>query len=89
MGFVGGEIPLVPMNLPLLKNYSVVGIFTGAWTTNFPDEAATAATKVMALVGEGKLRPRVDRVLPLDQAAEAMRALAERSVQGRTVLQVR
>lgn len=89
MGFVGGEIPSLPMNLPLLKNYSIVGVFTGAWTTNFPDEAATAADRIMALVGEGKLRPRVDRVLPLEQAAEAMRAVAERSVQGRMVLQVR
>ena len=89
MGFVGGEIPSLPMNLPLLKNYSIVGVFMGAWTKNFPDEAAQAADKVMALVGEGKLRPRVDRVLPLEQAAEAMRAVAERSVQGRMVLQIR
>ena len=89
MGFVSGEIPSLPMNLPLLKNYSVVGVFAGAWMTNFPDQAAEAADKVMALVGEGRLRPRIDRVLPLEKAAEAMRALAERSVQGRIVLQVR
>jgi NADPH2:quinone reductase len=89
MGFVGGEIPSVPMNLPLLKNYSIVGVFVGAWTTNFPDEAATATDKIMALVAEGKLRPRVDRVLPLEQAPEAMRAVTERQVQGRIVLGVR
>jgi NADPH2:quinone reductase len=89
MGFAGGEIPSVPMNLPLLKNYSIVGVFAGAWMTNFPDESAEAADKVMALVGEGALRPRVDRVLPLEQAPEAMRAVAERSVQGRMVLRVR
>jgi NADPH2:quinone reductase len=89
MGFVGGQIPSVPMNLPLLKNYSIVGVFVGAWTTNFPDEAAAGTDKIMALVGVGALRPRVDRVLPLDQAPEAMRAIAERSVQGRIVLQVR
>jgi NADPH:quinone reductase len=89
MGFVGGEIPSVPMNLPLLKNYSIVGVFAGAWMTNFPNESAQAADRVMTLVGEGRLRPRVDRVLPLEQAAEAMRAVAERSVQGRIVLRVR
>ena len=89
MGFVGGEIPSVPMNLPLLKNYSIVGVFAGAWMTNFPNESAQAADRVMTLVGEGRLRPRVDRVLPLEQAAEAMRAVAERSVQGRIVLGVR
>jgi NADPH2:quinone reductase len=77
------------MNLPLLKNYSIVGVFAGAWMTNFPDESAEAADKVMALVGEGALHPRVDRVLPLEQAPEAMRAVAERRVQGRMVLRVR
>jgi NADPH2:quinone reductase len=89
VGFAGGEIPSIPMNLPLLKNYSIVGVFSGAWADRFPDEAAAAAEKVMALVGEGKLRPRVDRVLPLEGAAEAMTAIAERTVMGRIVLRVR
>ena len=89
IGFAGGEIPSIPMNLPLLKNYSIVGVFSGAWADRFPDEAAAAADKVMALVGEGKLRPRVDRVLPVEGAAEAMGAIAQRTVIGRIVLQVR
>ena len=89
MGFVGGEIPSAPMNLPLLKNYSIVGVFSAAWANKFPDEAMRASDKIMGLVGDGALRPRVDRVLPLEQAPEAMRAIAERSVQGRMVLRVR
>jgi NADPH2:quinone reductase len=89
MGFVSGEIPSLPMNLPLLKNYSVVGVFSGAWMTNFPDQAAEAADKIMALVGNGSLHPRIDRVLPLEQAAEAMRSIADRSVRGRIVLEIR
>jgi len=35
IGFAGGEVPSLPMNLPLLKNYSIVGVFTGAWTERF------------------------------------------------------
>jgi NADPH2:quinone reductase len=89
VGFAGGEIPSIPMNLPLLKNYSIVGVFMGAWADRFPDEAAAAMGKVMALVGEGKLRPRIDRVLPLESAAEAMSAIAQRTVMGRIVLRVR
>jgi NADPH:quinone reductase len=89
IGFASGEVPSLAMNLPLLKNYSIVGVFTGAWTERFPDEAARAADTVMAFVGEGKLRPRVDRVLPLERSSEAMSAIADRSVQGRIVLQVR
>jgi len=50
---------------------------------------AAAVEKVMALVGEGKLRPRIDRVLPLEGAPEAMRAIEQRAVMGRIVLRVR
>ena len=89
IGFASGEVPSVAMNLPLLKNYSIVGVFTGAWTERFPDEAVRAAETVMSLVGGGNLRPRIDRVLPLERAAEAMSAVAKRSAQGRIVLRVK
>jgi NADPH:quinone reductase len=89
VGFAGGEVPSLPMNLPLLKNYSVVGVFTGAWAERCPDESSRAADTVLAWVSEGKLRPRIDRVLPLERAAEAMSAIENRSVAGRIVLQTR
>ena len=57
IGFAGGEIPSLPMNLPLLKNYSVVGVFAGAWLDNSPSDAAAAADKLMQWIAEGKLRP--------------------------------
>jgi NADPH2:quinone reductase len=89
IGFTSGEVPSLAMNLPLLKNYSIVGVFAGAWKERFPNEMARAADIVMAWVGEGKLHPRIDRVLPLEGAAEAMSAVADRSVQGRIVLRVK
>ena len=89
IGFTSGEIPSLAMNLPLLKNFSILGVFAGAWTERFPDDASRAAEAVMAWVGEGKLRPRIDRVLPLERAADAMSAIAQRSVQGRIVLRIR
>jgi NADPH:quinone reductase len=87
IGFVGGDIPALPMNLPLLKGYSVVGVFSGAWVEQFPAEAAAAADEVMEWIAAGKLTPRIDRILPLEQAADAMRLLAGREVLGRVVLE--
>ena len=89
IGFTSGEIPSLAMNLPLLKNYSIVGAFTGAWGLRCPDERERASDKIMTWVGEGKLHPRIDRVIPLEQAADAMTAIVDRSVRGRIVLQVR
>jgi NADPH:quinone reductase len=89
IGFTSGQIPSVPMNLPLLKNYSIVGVFTGAWTEKFPEQGARMNDTLAQLLAEGKIRPHIDRVLPLEQASEAMRAVTDRTVQGRIVLKIR
>ncbi|WP_171126800.1 MULTISPECIES: NADPH:quinone oxidoreductase family protein [unclassified Ruegeria] len=88
IGFVSGEIPNLPMNLPLLKGFSVVGVFEGAWAEKFPSEAKNAADKIMNWISEGELRPLIDRVLKLEDASEAFRSLNEREVIGRIVLQI-
>jgi NADPH2:quinone reductase len=89
IGFAGGSIPSVPMNLPLLKNYSIVGVFAGAWIERCPAESAAASERLMQLVATGVLTPHVDRVCPLDQVVDAMSSVANRTAQGRIVLRVR
>ncbi|MGI3169378.1 NADPH:quinone oxidoreductase family protein [Pseudooceanicola sp. C21-150M6] len=88
IGFAGGEIPKLPMNLPLLKNYSVVGVFIGAWNDHDPGPANRAVDDVLAEIAAGRLTPKVDRVLPLEDARRAMELVQDRAVQGRVVLEV-
>ncbi|WP_247440484.1 zinc-binding dehydrogenase [Bradyrhizobium sp. CW7] len=89
IGFTSGEIPQLPMNLPLLKNYSILGVFVGAWAEKFSADAARMNATLMQLLAEGTIRPHIDRVLRLEEAGEAMRAVANRTVQGRIVLKIR
>ena len=89
IGFAGGEIPQIPMNLPLLKNYAIIGVFLGAWAEKFSAEAARMNDTLMQLLADGKIRPHIDRVLPLEEAGDAMRAVANRAVLGRIVLKIR
>lgn len=89
IGFTSGVIPSIPMNLPLLKNYAIIGVFAGAWVEKFSTEAARMNDKLMQLLADGNIRPHIDRILPLEDAAEAMRAVANRTVQGRIVLKIR
>jgi NADPH:quinone reductase len=89
IGFTSSEIPSLPMNLPLLKNYSIIGVFVGAWAEKFPGEAAHMNGTLMQLLADGKIRPHISRVLPLEEAADAMHAVANRTVQGRIVLKIR
>jgi NADPH:quinone reductase len=89
IGFTSGEVPSLPANLPLLKNYSVTGAYWGAWAQRFPRESSAADEVLMRLVAGGELRPLVSRVLPWDEYAAAMGAIANRQAQGRVVLAVR
>lgn len=89
IGFTSGEIPSLPANLPLLKNYAVQGAFWGAWAQRFPRESAAADEKLLRLIARGELRPCVSRLLPWEDHALALAALAARQAQGRIVLQVR
>jgi len=89
IGFTSGTIPSVPMNLPLLKNYSIVGVFYGASAQHDPRGTTAIFETIMRLAAAGELRACVQRVVPLGEVREAMRAIADRSVQGRIVLKLR
>jgi NADPH:quinone reductase len=89
IGFASGIIPSTSMNLPLLKNYSIVGVFYGASMQRDPQGTIAMFETLMRLVAAGELHPYVQRVVPLGEVREAMRAIAERSVQGRIVLRLR
>ena len=57
IGFTSGEVPSLAMNLPLLKNYSIVGVFVGAWKERFPDDARRAAETSHGMGRRGQTAP--------------------------------
>ena len=89
IGFVGGEVPKLAMNLPLLKNFSVVGVFAGAWEDREPEAARQAKETIMELIEAGKLRPHVGLTVPMTEIRRAMAAIGERTATGRVVVTIR
>jgi NADPH2:quinone reductase len=77
------------MNLPLLKNFAVVGVFSGAWDDKEREAARLAKETLMEWVAEGKIRPHVGLVLPLERIGDAMAAIGARCSTGRVVMTVR
>ncbi len=87
IGFTSGRIAEVATNIPLIKGFSIVGVRAGEWARRFPARGRQADDKVHALLAGGKLRPRVDRVLPLAGWREAFTAMARREMVGKIVLE--
>jgi len=86
VGFAAGEIPKLPLNLPLLKGASVVGVFWGDFVRREPREFAATLQRLGRWYEEGRLHPHVSRTFPLAEAREALKLLAARQVTGKVVL---
>jgi NADPH2:quinone reductase len=86
IGFAGGSIPKIPANLPLLKGYSVVGVFWGASFTHDPPAMQRVHRALMDWLAAGRIQPHVSAVLPLAQTVEGMRRIARRQVQGKILV---
>lgn len=86
VGFAGGDVPGLPVNHALLRNYSVVGLHLARYRTEAPEVLRTIHDEVVALAESGHVDPPIHASLPFEQAPEALDLLARREVIGRVVL---
>ncbi|MEO8134727.1 MAG: NADPH:quinone oxidoreductase family protein, partial [Betaproteobacteria bacterium] len=86
IGFANGESPRIPLNLPLLKGCSIVGVFWGGFARAEPQPAADGIAEVLAWLAAGKLHPAISARYALADAPRALRAMLERKVMGKLVV---
>lgn len=87
VGFAGGEIPKLPLNLALIKGASIVGVFWGAFTMREPKVHAANMAELIQWLGEGKLHPHISRRFSLDDGAEAIRWMMDRKAMGKVLIE--
>jgi NADPH:quinone reductase len=86
VGFTSGEIAKIPLNLPLLKGASVVGVFLGGFMEKDPDAARAELKLLVEWLAAGRIRPYVSSRYPLERGVEALREVAERRAKGKVVI---
>ncbi len=86
IGFTGGAIPALPLNLPLLKGASIVGVFWGEFSRREPQAAAATLRELSAWYGAGKVRPVIDCKLPMTDLVAAYARMNSRQVRGKLLL---
>lgn len=85
VGFPAG-IPKVPLNLTLLKNCDIVGVFWGAAVARDPTGYRRAVDELFDLYGAGKIRPHISGRFSLDEAPAALVRLAGRTSTSKLVV---
>lgn len=86
IGFAGGKIPSIPLNLPLLKGASIVGVFWGEFVSRSPELHKQNMAELYAMHAAGKLNPLVSERFTLAKGGEALRWMMERKAVGKVVL---
>ena len=86
IGFASGTIPQFPVNLSLVKEFSVVGVFWGSFTMHEPAVFAENMNELFRWYAEDKIRLVTDAEYPLAKTAEALTQIMQRKVKGKLVI---
>lgn len=85
VGFTSGRIAKIATNIPLIKGFSIVGLRAGEYARRFPARGAAINAAIARLAGDQRIRPIIDRVLPLSQWREGFEAMEQRELVGKVV----
>jgi NADPH2:quinone reductase len=88
IGFAAGDIPSIPLNLPLLKGASIVGVFWGGFAMKYPKGNMANTMTLMQWHVEGKLKPHIHKIFPLEETKEALEEMMNRKVRGKMVVKI-
>jgi NADPH:quinone reductase-like Zn-dependent oxidoreductase len=87
VGFPAG-IPKLPLNLTLLKSCDVCGVFWGAFAVREPEANRDNITRLFRLWQEGKIKPLVTEVFPLERGGDAIAKMGARGAIGKLVVKI-
>ena len=88
VGFTSGRIANIATNIPLIKGFSVVGLRAGEYARRFPERGAAISDEIAKLASDDRIKPAIDRVLPLSKWHEGFEAMANRELVGKVVFEL-
>jgi len=88
VGFASGTISQLPVNLTLVKNISVTGVYWGAYRRRDPAVLQQSWRQLLAWLEEGALSPHISATYPLEDAPAALESLMRRRATGKVVVKI-
>lgn len=87
IGFAAG-IPHLPLNLLLLKNCDLRGVFWGEFSRRDPVSSRASVAKLMNIWAQDRVNPRITRTFALEDAPRAIAMLSGREALGKLVVEI-
>ena len=88
IGFAGGTIPTLPVNYPLIKGFSVVGVRAGEFGRRAPILGKENIDIINSLADDNKIRPHICKVFDYKESKQALEYLENRKLIGKVVISI-
>jgi NADPH2:quinone reductase len=90
IGFAAGKIEKLPLNLVLLKNISIVGLYWGAYYKKEPEHIPSVWDALFNLFASERVKPVIyTEIFPLEELSKGLGALERRETWGKAILHIK
>ena len=86
VGFASGRIPTAPVNMPLIKGFSIIGVRAGEYGRRDPVKGEENNQAIREIAETGAFQPYVCKEFPLLESKEAIRFLEQRKLLGKVAI---
>ncbi|KAF5177843.1 Oxidoreductase, zinc-binding dehydrogenase family protein [Thalictrum thalictroides] len=86
IGFASGEIPVIPANIALVKNWTIHGLYWGSYKINQPDVLEDSLKELLSWLARGLITLNISHTYRLSEANLAFAAIKERKAIGKVMI---
>lgn len=86
IGFASGEVPVIPANIALVKNWTVHGLYWGSYRIHRPAVLEDSLQELMSWLSRGLISINISHTFSLSEANLAFSALKDRIAIGKVMI---
>ncbi|KAK8928321.1 hypothetical protein KSP39_PZI017635 [Platanthera zijinensis] len=86
IGFASGEVPVIPANIALVKNWTVHGLYWGSYRTHQPKILEDSLMELLSWLSKGLITIHISHSYSLSEANLAFGAIQDRKAIGKVMI---
>eukprot|EP00262_Sarcandra_glabra_P001988 TRINITY_DN121_c0_g1_i1.p1 TRINITY_DN121_c0_g1~~TRINITY_DN121_c0_g1_i1.p1 ORF type:complete len:347 (-),score=58.17 TRINITY_DN121_c0_g1_i1:97-1137(-) len=86
IGFASGEVPVIPANIALVKNWTIHGLYWGSYKIHHPSVLEDSLNELLSWLARGLITIHISHTFRLSEANLAFSAIKERKAIGKVMI---
>ncbi|KAL8154370.1 hypothetical protein V2J09_012130 [Rumex salicifolius] len=86
IGFASGEVPVIPANIALVKNWTIHGLYWGSYKVNRPGFLEDSLKELLSWHAKGLISVNISHTFSLSEAHLAFAAIRDRKAMGKVMI---